>query len=279
MVAIRIYQSDKLDAERAFPFEVGRFLLLPGRELCGFLIQTKEERGSFKRILNIAAKYNAILKLAYFYVTGGTKVIKVFFDLTDCTVPPEKLQKEIGNAESVLAVTRINPQIEGFLADTLSNPLLIGVARTILLRAPGYEGLICRVRERFGSAAEAFLYYQGIEVGVEYAKNHLEIANKLGIADPQKIFEDISLSMLNCMGMGKAEVIKHETNPLYIRIRIYNSFECEAGRGARQPYSQLLRGVIAGILTELYKTKMTVKEQRCITTGDPYCEFEAKPEE
>jgi predicted hydrocarbon binding protein len=131
----------------------------------------------------------------------------------------------------------------------------------------------------FIDAAEAFLYYQGIEIGVEYAKNHREIANKLGVTNPQQIFEDIILGMLSCMGMGKAEVIKHATNPLYIRIRIYNSFECEAGRGAKQPYSQLLRGVIAGILTELCKTKMTVKEQKCITIGDPYCEFEAKPEE
>jgi hypothetical protein len=48
MVATRIYQSDKLVGEKVFPFEVGRFLLLPGRKLCGFLIQTREERGSYE---------------------------------------------------------------------------------------------------------------------------------------------------------------------------------------------------------------------------------------
>ncbi|MEM3881054.1 MAG: V4R domain-containing protein [Candidatus Bathyarchaeia archaeon] len=279
MTSTGIYQSAKLDVKKAFPFEVGRFLLLPGRKLCGFLIQTREERGSFKRVLNIAAKYNAILKIAHFYVAEGTKVIKVFFDLTDCTISPEKLQNEIGNVESVLAVTKISSKIEGFIADTLSNPLLISGARTILLRTPGYEGLIKRVRERFGSAADAFLYYQGIEVGMEYAKNHREIANKLGVTDPQIIFEDISLSMLECMGMGKTEIVGHKANPTHIQIRIYNSFECEAARQAKQPYSQLLRGVIAGMITELYKTKVTAKELKCIAKGDKYCEFEVKQEE
>jgi len=94
-----------------------------------------------------------------------------------------------------------------------------------------------------------------------------------------KLARNFKLQHVQLHGHGKSRSYKHETNPLCIRIRIYSSFECEAGRGARQPYSQLLRGAIACILTELYKTKMTVKEQRCITAGDPYCEFEAKPEE
>ncbi|MEM3442752.1 MAG: hypothetical protein QXM86_02685 [Candidatus Bathyarchaeia archaeon] len=123
MVVTGIYKSSKLDEEKAYPFEVGRFLLLPSRKLCVFLIQTKEERGSLQRVLNIAAKYNAVLKLAHFYVAEGTKVIKVFFDVTDCTIPPEKLQNEIGNAENVLAVAKISSKIEVFIADTFSNPL------------------------------------------------------------------------------------------------------------------------------------------------------------
>lgn len=118
-----------------------------------------------------------------------------------------------------------------------------------------------------------------MEVGMEYAKNHREIASKLGINDPQQIFEDISLALLCSMGMGKTEIIRYATNPLKIHIRIHDLFECEACRGAKQPYSQLVRGVLAGILTKLYNTKIAVKELKCIAKGDPHCEFEAKPEE
>jgi len=267
-------------SEASLPFEVYRLAFLPGRKLCGFLIQVKHEFGAFRRALDVIAKHAARLKTAHFQSIneGKTKNIMAFIDVTDCTVSPETLAGEIRKARSVEAVTLIKPKIEGFIMDTTSHPLLIGGVRFVILRRPVYKGLIQGVRRRFGSAGEAFLYYTGYEIGLESGKAQREMARQLGVTDLQQIVKNISISFFNCIGFGLAETIKLTTEPFYALIRIYSSFECELGRGAKKPYSQLIRGILAGVLTELFGIKIQVEETKCVAKGDPYCEFEAKPE-
>lgn len=175
-------------------------------------------------------------------------------------------------------VQTIKSKVEGLIADTISNPLLMGGERAIIMRSSGYKGLIKGIRERFGSAGEAFLFYNGVEIGTEYAKSHRYLGQKIGITDPVRIFDDITVSMFNCVGYGFAQIFKLTANPPYMLGRVYHSFECELGSGATQPYSRFLRGMIVGVLTTLFDTKMAVEETKCMAMGDPYCEFEAKPE-
>jgi predicted hydrocarbon binding protein len=263
------------------PFEIGRFMVLPGRKLCGFLVRAKGEPGVLRKILDILANYKARLKyLSYFmsFDSGNVKNALFFLDATDCTDTPETLASEIRKSQFVMDVQIIEPKVEGLIADTISNPLLMGGQRAIIMRSSGYRGLTRDIRERFGSAGEAFLYYNGVEIGVEYAKSHRAVGQELGITDPVRIFLDITVSMFNCVGYGFAQIFKLTSNPPYMLGRVYNSFECELGSGATQPYSRFLRGMIVGVLTTLFDTKITVEETKCMAMGDPYCEFEAKPE-
>ena len=57
------------------------------------------------------------------------------------------------------------------------------------------------------------------------------------------------------------------------KVIVYDSFECELFRGSDRPRSNLVRGMIAGWATELFKRKVSVKEVKCIAKDDPYCEF------
>lgn len=221
-----------------------------GRRLGGFLVVARDERGMTRQILSIIAKHKARLRYLNLFFREDEEATKnslVFLDVTDCDVP-----------------------LEG---------LLIDQRRAIIMRYPLYKGLICGVRERFGSAVEAFLYYNGFEMGVNSAKQHMEMAEKIGLTDPIEIFKGIRTPIVISVGHGLQEIEKLTANPPYALIRIYNSFECEcAGKKSDKPFSHLIRGIIASNLTTLFGVNMKVEEVKCIAKGDPYCAFEAKPQ-
>ena len=260
------------------PFEIGRFLVFPGRRLCGFLIEAKTERGVFRRILNVAAEHNARLKLAHFQNPDGKKSILVFFDCTECDVTSQALADEIRRSKDVLAVRLIEPRIEGIIADTVSNPLTMGGIRAGIMAFPVHKGLIRGVREHFGSGGAVFLYYAGFEIGKEIGKAAHGIGRRLGVTDSLRIMRGIIGPLHDAAGWGLSELIEFRAEPFYMDIKVYNSFECELGLGAGEPYSHLMRGFIAGCVAELFGVKVNVEEVRCIAKGDPYCEFIVKAE-
>ncbi|RLI05189.1 hypothetical protein DRO24_06115 [Candidatus Bathyarchaeota archaeon] len=57
-----------------------------------------------------------------------------------------------------------------------------------------------------------------------------------------------------------------------IRLRVKGCIECELR--AERPYSQFLRGMLAGYASALFDRDMMARETRCIAVGDPYGEFE-----
>ncbi len=264
---------------KGFPFDIGRFLVRPGRKLYGFLVKSRVKPGVLSKLSAIPAEHNVvILYLVYSPDQSGETVTALaFLDFTNANISPEELARKAKQYDFVEEVIVIKPKVKGFIADTASNPLTIGGDRAIIFRKPGYKGLLADIR-KFGPGIEAFLYYLGVEAGLELGKKHKETAKKLGIVNPEEIFRVISESMFNCVGFGLMETVEIRARPPYAIVRVHNCFECELGIGTGKPFSHLVRGMIAGVLTELLGVKMTATETKCIAEGDPYCEFEVKPE-
>jgi len=261
------------------PFEIGRYIISPGRKLCGFLIEAKTGRGVFRRIMRLIEERKVDLKLVHYQSESpkGDKNIFVLIDYTECEISPEELAEEIRRSRDVVTVELIEPRIKGLIADTVSNPLTIGGIRAIITFFPAYRGLIRDVRERFGSGGAVFLYYAGFEIGKELARVARNMGRRLEVTDPLRIVRDIICSLYDAAGWGLTELIEFKSEPFYMHIRIYNSFECELGLGTGEPYSHLVRGVIAGCITEIFNIKVAVTEVKCLARGDPYCEFTVKP--
>lgn len=261
-------------------FNIGRFLLLPGRKLYGFVVEAEPKPGVLSEIAGIPSRYNAvILYVSYSMLVPGEKTITAlsFVDLTSADVSAEELMEEVRRLSSVKAVKMVKPVAEGFVVDNFFSRLRLHENRAIILREQGYRGLISGIRERFGSGGEAFLYYVGFEIGVGYGRSHRELGLKLGITDPVRVYRDISVNLFNSVGFGRMEVVEIRRYPPGATLRVYDSFECELGLGAGKPYSHLIRGMIAGVLTVLFDRKVKARETRCIARGDQYCEFEVSP--
>ncbi|MEM4217644.1 MAG: V4R domain-containing protein, partial [Candidatus Methanomethylicaceae archaeon] len=59
-------------------------------------------------------------------------------------------------------------------------------------------------------------------------------------------------------------------------IVVKDSFECELGKNSATVYSQFVRGIIAGVLAELFGYGFNVVEEECIARGDRVCRFRVR---
>jgi len=262
-------------------FEVGRFLLLPDRKLCGFLLEAENKPGLLSEISKVLGKHNVNILCIAFSTSLPIRKSEtglIYLDLTDADASAEELARETEEIKAVKSLKIIYPPTEGFIVDNLSRKLLVCNHRVIIIPWRLYKGLLVKIREELGTAGEVFLYYSGFHSGFEIAKLNMEMGAKLGLADPEQILKLITLNLLNSLGYGKLKLLSLKTNPAEATIRVYDSFECELGAGSRKPFSAFLRGIIAGISTVFLNEKMSAKETKCIAKGDPYCEFIIKPE-
>lgn len=260
-------------------FNIGRFLFLPGRKVFGVLVKAELNPTVLVEISSLGFRHGVLLPTMQYNVVDGETIVGFgFIDLTNADVSIEELAEKLRHIKGVKDVQILHPTAEGFVVDYLSGRLVLAGDRAIIFRRPGYEGLIVGMREQFGTAGEAFLYHTGYDAGIRYGKSHQEFAAKLGIKDPIQILSKISMPLYVSMGLGKPEIVEVTAKPLRTTIRIYECFECELGVGAKKPYSNFIRGIFAGLLTQLFDRRMEAKETRCIAKGDPYCGFKITPE-
>ena len=268
-------------SDGAIPFEISRFIFLPAKKLRGVLIKVKSRRNVLKKISSWITESGLRPIFVHFQgVNHEYEVIRVLFDYTNSNISPEKFVTELTKLEDLIDIKMFTPEIEGFLPDIVSYPLLMSGARTVIFRKPVYEGLLVGLRERFGSGGEAFLYHIGFEIGKRAGKSHREIARQLRVINPLEILRQISANLFKCAGFGVAQIIDSDSTvkPPQLTIRVEDSFECSLSSNEKKPYSHFTRGMLAGIVTELFGTPATATETKCIAEGHPYCEFIIKPE-
>jgi len=232
--------------------------------------------GFMKRIEEVLRRISGVVSNIYFVnyhpLPNDKSRLIVYFDVKDPKVIDEMVSDilRLGFVEDVKV---LKPKIPGLLIDTESFPLRMGVKqRAIVFGDIIYRGLLRESRRRFGSTAEAFLFYLGLFSGEEAARSDMELAFQLNIRDPVLVFSTITAPLMKALGYCSIEIVKIEPENTSI-IRVYDSFECEIGKPSDKPFSHFLRGFIAGLFSGLFKQKYTVKETKCIAKGDPYCEF------
>jgi len=261
-----------------YPFEIGHVFFIPGCRLGGFRVVAGRERGVMRKALDVCSKYNArLIHLNFTLTPRGEKVFTLIYDLTECSAPLKEIAEEIKRIESIKEVTWIEQQAEGFIANTTPSTITVGGMRVIILREIAWSVLVNKIRERFGAGGEVLLYYVGLDMGANAAKEHLKMAEALGLREPDKITRILGASMFISTGWGRMQIDEFTLNPPHILITVSNNFECEVGAASRKPYSQLTRGLIAGYLSHLLGLEIEVDEVECIVRGDPHCRFECKP--
>lgn len=261
--------------------EIARLLLLPGRKICGLMYEMEVDPTICEEIAGTLTKHGVVPILCQRCPSLDKRslVTLTFVDLTEADVPLEDLAQELNRIRGVKSVKVIHPMVEGLITDTASKRLLVMGDRALIFRKPLYEGFAVGIRRQFGSAGEAFLYYTGYESGIKLGESYRRIAESLGVEDPIEIAQKIAAPVAMSMGFGRAELVEASLRPPQATIRMYENPECELGLYSKKPYSHFIRGIVAGILTQLFGVEMMAEETQCIAKGDPYCEFKVTPKE
>ncbi len=256
-------------------FNLQRYMFYIGRDLHGLLVRAISLPGVLARLSSIIAERG--LNILYCSTTVAEEheegIILLFIDFTDSETRPQELAEELRRLDFVREVKLITPKYEGFIVDDVSFPLMVGSERAILMTEAALRGLFIDIRRHIGSGGEAILYFLGTEVGKSLAERYMKMAEEIGVEDLEGKAH-IAAGLFVSVGYGLVESLEIDPETPRIRLRVKGCIECELGGSAEKPYSQFLRGMLAGYASVLFKRDMMARETRCIAVGDPYCEFE-----
>lgn len=257
-----VSRSDKAKCVPVYFYE-------PGRRLFHAWIAMAHEPGTLARIL--AALPVPAINLFHLTASDGSHdglSIAHLYAEAGSDITPEALGSLLRKIPGVTDA-HVEGGIDGLLIDT-SYPLQITRgSQALVLDRQQLAGMVDEVREKFGSGGAVLLYDQGLSLGRESWNEFLKLVGRK--------FAVEHLSYLgnwhSARGMGRMEVVDFDLERVAAKIRVADSFEC-VGHTTPTPYSQLLRGLIAGFLSALWESPVTCRETRCVAMGEPACEFE-----
>ncbi|MEM3728357.1 MAG: V4R domain-containing protein [Candidatus Bathyarchaeia archaeon] len=259
------------------PLDVGRVMIFnKDQKIYGLAIEAKVEKGNLRKLAEVAESLDITVRYIQFSMNEAHKPTVnaiAFLDFSKARATPEEALEIILNSYDFVKNAKIiKPCGESIVFDNHFFPLIAANERAVILRKSVYEALFNGVREKFGSAGEAMLYYQGFSIGFEIYDTYREIARSDAVEDLVEVAKAINMTL----GWGIIDHVDIDMQRKSARLRVYQNFECELGVGKGKPYSQFYRGAVAGIFTRFFGKDVKVKETKCIAKGDQYCEFTVK---
>lgn len=260
------------------PYEVGRFTYLPGRYvvcfhvvLVPYALEKPEMLASLLKVF--AGKTVSIVHFKLSRPEPGRRVIaSIFVDLTDREREEDVLVRELNAREYVEDVSVVRPLFDGITIDNVFPYLAMMRERIVIFRRIFYEAILKKMRERVGTGYMAVLYHVGLEIGrvvCAELKQYAEGDTARTVALGQEMFKQVGF------GTMKADLNLREHRAT---VRIWDCFECELFKGLGKPASHLVRGMMAGFLSEMLGEELYAQETSCIAAGDEYCEFRISKE-
>lgn len=258
------------------PLNLGRIVVLDaGQRWYGVVVETIIEEGVLRRLAEIAENAGIIIRFIQFSnVEPHDSLAKAiaFLDFSNTSVTPREALRLVRKQPFVRSARMIAPDPHGILFDNHFFPLVVGKRRAVIFRRRVYESLFKGVREKFGTAGEAMLYYQGYAIGQRTCQAYREDTS---IEEPETLV-GLGKAYFKTMGWGIMDVANLNVEKGEAQVRIYESFECETGKDNETPYGHFIRGILAGFFSSIFQREAKAVETKCIAKGDPYCEYVIK---
>ena len=127
-----------------------------------------------------------------------------------------------------------------------------------------------RILEKEGM--ENALYYGAKETGRLWNEN---MQKQYKAKTPTQIFE-WGNKVMNLAGFGEFRVHKEDLDKKELTYRLYDSQLAAEYEKSKYPVCQIPRGLFAGSACFVTRADLDAVETRCLSCGDPFCEFEIK---
>lgn len=243
------------------------------KKIYGFVIESKVDASALKKLSELAYGSGVVVRYIQFSMEEIDKPVLTaiaFLDFSEANISPEQVLNLIKSQSFVVDAKLIKPDRNGIFYDNYFFPLVIATnQRVVIFRKSIYGDLFTGIRKKFGSAGDVMLYYQGFTIGFNAYDEYVKAAGSENLEDLIEVAKATNMTL----GWGIIDNVKVDAKKGTAQLRIYGSFECELGKGSKEPYSQFYRGAIAGMFTRFFGKEVKVNETKCVAKGDAYCEF------
>ena len=160
---------------------------------------------------------------------------------------------------------------EGLLTDSLNFPLTWNNGdRAILMRVDGVRAMLGSIKSA-ESSGDASVYSQGFSYG-KAAWDNLFSTYHPGTREGLGEY----LGIYSATGWGRPELTELDLAKRKARVKFADSFEC-SGLSTGAPASSFVRGHLSGCFSAYFGGYVRAVERKCVSKGDPWCEFEISP--
>jgi len=196
------------------------------------------------------------------------RMLEVFVESSDRELSTSSIERLIESCPYTYEV-KVRRSRDGLIVDSMSFPLRLDQGqRAILIRKDVISASMREVRQVFSTGGDVMLYKQGYAAGKSDAEELIRIFGEESILE--KLEELVNL--YSSLGWGRARITSVDFEALSAKIKVDQSFECMS-QSSTKPYSQFLRGHLAGLTSGVLSIEMKCEEIACAAVGNPACEF------
>ena len=244
-----------------------RIVELRGRRLVEVSILMDDVPGMLARVSSLIASRGINILYGVHHKSEEPDATWWCFFADFSNVEPEEVISEIARVEGVRRIAWTPaPSEKPFFLDTHHSILEFFEERAVLFRADWLVGIFSNIYKVWGTGGKVFIYHLGFEGGRETYETWRE---RLGLEGEDLI--RASLDLLQSLGWISGFSFSLDMENEIAVIRLEKNFECAKARGKEG--SQFIRGVIAGFFSGMFSSECSVDERKCVSRGDPYCEF------
>ncbi|MHC1629169.1 MAG: V4R domain-containing protein [Candidatus Nezhaarchaeales archaeon] len=166
----------------------------------------------------------------------------------------------------------------GWAIDSFFFPLVIGDARILCIIEPYMLRAFMSLKNMLGTAVDAFIYHMGYQYGKHIAssvKSLFGVSEKTLSEEVISIIIDFFTCSARVMGWALIETEKLDIRSVKVTFKVYDSWESwtyfKLYGKSKVPICYLTKGVMAGMVSEIFGIEVTADEEMCQARGDPYC--------
>jgi predicted hydrocarbon binding protein len=263
------------DRDTFFPKEVMTYLYKPGANLFHLAVQLRDVPGALGDLTMLLGKsginiLGGIVCPPKTEMSNDTpfRMLEVFVEAANRELSASAIGSLIESCPYTYEV-KVRRSREGLIVDSMSFPLRLGQGqRAILIRKDVISASMREVRQVFSTGGDVMLYKQGYAAGKSDAEELIRIFGEESVLE--KLEELVNL--YSSLGWGRAKISSVDFETLSAKIKVEQSFECMS-QTSPKPYSQFLRGHLAGLTSGVLSTEMKCEETACVSMGNHACEF------
>ncbi|HDI86667.1 MAG TPA: hypothetical protein ENF83_04595 [Candidatus Korarchaeota archaeon] len=186
-------------------------------------------------------------------------------------VRADELRARVAGIEGVLEVRASGSRVGDLWVNDVLNGLLLMGDRAGVIPLDSTRSLFEAVRRYWGPAGEAFLYHMGVAAG----KDSYQKLAKIASLDGREMLELFLGALKSCGWISWYEIAEFSEQSGRAVVRLRGSFECSGQRGETKR-SNILRGILTGFISAIWRTPTVGEEVKCEAIGDPYDEISVR---